>query len=290
MKTSILTKALAIAFLAGAAFFVTGCKDNTTEPTNMQEYDSEAAADMTASGIGTDAGGAGVSFDDSYTLMQNGDINSAYDKDGTPQLLKKSFDPGTKTWTLQIERKGNKNGFNFDATITYTYSFFDAGGIKMDSLVKGVTNRIDISMSRNRTISKADRLDVSDTAWGAWSITNILAGIPILNGDYDRNGSITFHTADNGDRGMTHTFSVNFDNDTLVRKDGSDGKYTYLQGHATSHFTATTLKGYHIERNTDITFNGDGTATLLVTRTSGDGSVDIFTIDVKQGKWLRRGR
>jgi hypothetical protein len=145
-------------------------------------------------------------------------------------------------------------------------------------------------MARNRTISKADRLDVSDTAWGAWSITNILSGTPILNGDYDRDGTITFHTIDNGDRGMTHTFSVHFDNDTLVRKDGSDGKYTYLQGHATSHFTATTLKGYHIERNTDITFNGDGTATLVVTRTSGDGSTDTYTIDVKQGKWLRRGR
>jgi hypothetical protein len=89
---------------------------------------------------------------------------------------------------------------------------------------------------------------------------------------------------------MTYSLSVDFDNDKIVRKDDGNGKYAYLEGPATSHFEASTSNGRSIVRDTKITFNGDGTATLEITRTSGDGSVDTHTIDVKVGKWLKKGR
>jgi len=42
-----------------------------------------------------------------------------------------------------------------------------------------------------------------------------------------------------------------------------------------------------MERQDSIVFHGDGTATLTITRTSGNGKVDTFTIDVKRGIWMR---
>ncbi|MEI8135042.1 MAG: hypothetical protein WCH46_08235 [bacterium] len=278
--------ALALSLMVGALMI--GCK-SATEPASSQAYDSEAAADMNASALGTDAGGAGVNFGDSHTLLQTGDIASIVEggKINSPQTKTKSFDPITKEHTLVITRNGNKNGFDFTADITYKYTFYDAAGVKMDSLKKGITDKIDISVTKSRSVSKGDRLDATDAASGTWTITAILTGSPILNGGYNRDGSIVFHTVANGDRTMTFSLAVNFVNDTLVKD--ADG-YTHLKGPANSDFKATTPKGYNIERKSDITFNGDGTATLVVTRTSGDGTTETFTIDVKAGKFLRKIR
>jgi hypothetical protein len=276
--------ALALALMIGV--LVVGCK-STTEPTSSQEYDSEASADMQASALGTDAGGAGVNFEDSRSLIETGDIASTVEdgKANSPMSRTKSFDPVTKEHTLIITRVGNKNGFDFTADITYKYTFYDASGNKMDSLKKGITDKIVISVSKQRSASKGERLDATDEASGSWTITSILSGTPILNGTYNRDGSITFHTAANGDRTMTFSLAVVFDNDQLI--EDADG-YTHLLGHGTSDFNATTAKGYKIERKTDITFNGDGTATLVVTRTSGDGTTDTYSVDVKTGKWLKK--
>lgn len=293
MNNAKITKALVLLLLAASSLLVSSCKDNTTEPEYLQEYDSEAAADMNASALGTDAGGAGVGFEDSYTLMTEGNIaTSTFDgKVSTPQERLKEFDPITKAHKLTIDRHKENGKFIFDAVIIYTYTFYDKSGNKMDSLIKNQTDRIEISVSKERTGSKGERIDVEDNATGSWNVTDILSGTPILNGLYNREGSITFHTKNNGDRVLDYTLNIQFTNDTLVRKDNGTGKYTYLQGKANSTFTGTSRKnGNTFERKTDITFNGDGTATLEVTRTSGDGSVDTYTIDVKVGKWLRKGK
>ena len=280
--------------LALAFVFVIGCKDNSTEPLSSQEYDSEAAADMQATAVGTDAGGAGVSFGDAMTLSTTGDIPSAaFDgKSATPQTRTKSFDPVTKLHTLLITREGHKGMFDFKADVIYTYTFYDVNGNAVDSIKKPntVVDKIVMTVSKQRSASKGERVNVEDSASGTWTITNILSGTPILNGNFNRNGSITFLTSNNANRTMTHSMSITFSNDTLVKKDDKDGKYTYLKGPATSHFEATTPKGVQIIRDTKITFNGDGTATLEVTRTSGDGTVDVYTIDVKVGKFIKKLR
>jgi hypothetical protein len=292
MNNAKLTKALVLLLLAGASFFMASCKDNSTEPEYVQEYDSEAAADMNASAMGTDAGGAGVGFDDAYTLAMDGNIpmSTSDGKSATPQTRIKDFDPITKLHTLTITRSKETDKFKFDADITYKYTFFDASGNAMDSLKKGLTDKIVMTMSKERTGSKGERIDVTDNASGAWTITNILSGIPILDGTYNRDGNIIFHTQNNGDRTMTYSLAVDFDNDKIIRKDDGNGKYTYLEGPATSHFEATTSNGRSVIRDTKITFHGDGYATLEVTRTSGDGSVDTYSVDVKVGKWLKKGR
>lgn len=292
MNTSKVTKAFVLLLLAGASFFITSCKDNSTEPEYIQEYDSEAAADMNASALGTDAGGAGIGFDDAYTLATDGSIpmTTSDGKSATPQTRVNTFDPVTKLHTLVITRDKSNGKFDFHADITYKYTFFDKDGNTMDSLVKGQTDKIMMTMTKDRTASKGERIDVTDNASGVWTITGILSGVPILDGTYDRDGNIVFHTQNNGDRTMTYSLSVDFDNDKIVRKDDGNSKYAYLEGPATSHFEASTSNGRSVERNTKITFHGDGYATLEVTRTSGDGSVDIYSVDVKVGKWLKKGR
>jgi hypothetical protein len=292
MKTVIskTMKSASMLLLVLAFTFVVGCK-SSTEPQSTQEYDSEAAADMQATAVGTDAGGAGVNFLDAHSLMTGGDIpDAAFDSKGaTPQTKTKSFDSVTKLYTVVITREGSKNNFSFSADVIYTYTFYDAAGVAMNKFVKGQTDKIVMNVSKQRAVSKGDRLDATDSANGSWTITNIISGVPILNGNYARNGSVTFHTEKNGDKSMTHSLSMQFLGDTLIRQDNGNDKYAYLKGPATSHFEATTAKGVHIIRDTKITFNGDGTATLEVTRTSGDGTVDTYTIDVKVGKWLRKG-
>ncbi|HEY6171694.1 MAG TPA: hypothetical protein VIX80_05495, partial [Candidatus Kapabacteria bacterium] len=148
MNNTKITKALVLLLLAGASLFISSCKDNSTEPEYIQEYDSEAAADMNASALGTDAGGAGVGFEDSYTLMTEGNIAaSSFDgKVSTPQDRLKEFDPITKVHKLTIDRHKENDKFKFDAIIIYTYAFFDKSGNKMDSLIKSQTDRIEISV------------------------------------------------------------------------------------------------------------------------------------------------
>lgn len=292
MHTSKLSKVLILLFLAGASLFVSSCKDSSTEPEFVQEYDSEAAADMNATALGTDEGGAGIGFDDAYSLATEGNIQMsiADGKQASPQTRVKSFDPVTKLHTLVITRERSNGKFSFSADISYTYTFYDVNGNTMDSLVKGVTDKIVMTMSKERTGSKGERIDVTDNASGSWTLTNILSGVPLLNGTYNRDGNIVFHTQNNGDKTMDYSLSVNFENDELIRKNEGNGKYAYLKGPATSHFEASTSNGRSIVRDTKITFHGDGYATLEVTRTSGDGSVDTYSIDVKVGKWLKKGR
>ncbi|MEP7235272.1 MAG: hypothetical protein ABI778_08250 [Ignavibacteriota bacterium] len=279
--------AVAVALMIGA--LVVGCK-NTSEPTSSQQYDSEAAADLHATALGTESGGAGVSFADVQSLTKNGTISGTMvdPKSNTPSSRDTSFDPVTKLHTLVITRGNSFGKYSFSALITYNYTFFDAAGKAMDKFTQGTTEKIVIAVAKSRSKDLGDRVDVDDTASGYWTITNIIAGTPIVNGTFSRSGTDVFHTAANGDRTFTHSFTISFSNDTLVKD--NDNNHVYLSGPATSHFEATTPKGYNVVRDTKITFNGDGTAALEITRTSGDGTVDTFTIDVKVGYFKRFGK
>ena len=76
-KTFAKTFILALAIMFGA--LVIGCK-GTTEPAGNQQYDSEAAADLHATALGTESGGAGVNFADVKSLTEAGTISgTAFD-------------------------------------------------------------------------------------------------------------------------------------------------------------------------------------------------------------------
>lgn len=286
------TKAFFTAFLMAVTLTITsmlmvGCK-NTSEPDESQTYDSEAAADITAASLGNESGGAGVSFADVSTLMDKGALSSEIiSKGGIPKGVDSSFNDATGEHMVTITRSIDWGKYNFDATIVYKYTFLDAAGQFSRFFQKGTTNKIVISVTKQRSLDKGERLDADDAASGSWTIDNILSGTPILNGSYNRDGSVTFHSPSNKDRHFSYTLGLNFTNDTIVKS--SDGKHTYLQGTATSDFTGTTDK-YEFKRHTDITFDGEGMANLVITRTSGDGTTETHEVDVKVGKWIRKIR
>ncbi len=281
------TFAVALALSVGA--LIAGCK-STNEPASSQEYDSQAAVDLQASALGTESGGAGVSFADVNNLATGKDINGTLDggKSSSPMSRDTSYDPSTGLHTLAITRGGTWGKYSFNTLITYKYTFLDASGNFMQKYQKGVTDKITVTVAKQKSKDLGDRVDVEDTASGSWIISSIISGTPIFNGTFSRSGTDVFHTVANGDRTFTHSFTITFVADTLVKD--ADNNHVYLKGPATSHFEATTPKGYNFTRDTQLEFNGDGTATLNVKRTSGDGTVDTYTIDVKVGVFKRFGK
>jgi hypothetical protein len=244
---------------------------------------SRDAADVSATSVGTESGGAGVAFLDALTLAEGKDIQGAIVKGGVPQS-------DDTIHTATVERSKNKNGYGYSGSWTHTWIFRDINGVAMPHFVKGVTNEVDISTKGQHDIT-TPRLHVADSSNGSWAITNLIAqpNAATLNGSFTRAGG-TVNSASGKTR--SHTYTINFTNDLLLRTYDDELKDTvvYLQGNANSDFKAVGFKGQTFERKVDIVFNGDGTATLTVTRTSGNGKTDTFTIDVKKGIWLHDGK
>jgi len=279
-----------IALAAVGMLMLASCKQNV-EPESEAGFSdavqmdiSRDAADVSATSVGTESGGAGVAFLDALTLAEGKDIQGASVKGGAPQS-------DDTIHTATVERSKNKgNGYGYSGSWTHTWIFRDINGAAMPHFVKGVTNEIDISTKGQHDIT-TPRLHVADSSNGSWAITNLIAqpNAATLNGSFTRAGR-TVNSASGKTR--SHTYTINFTNDLLIRTYDDELKDTvvYLQGNANSDFKAVGFKGQTFERKVDIVFNGDGTATLTVTRTSGNGKTDTFTIDVKKGIWLRDGK
>jgi len=280
--------ALAFVTLGGLA----SCQSSTapTETPSQQVYDSQAAADVTATAIGVKTDGAGAILTDALSIGNGGTVSTTEElgKD-SPQSRDTSYDPITKLHTITFTRNGSKNNFSFSGQHIYTYTFYDVSGTAMAHYQKGVTDKLVITEKGGHTAT-TPRASIIDSSNGTWTITGLASTTadPVLNGTFNRAGQTTLTTAWNSGRVITHTFTINYTNDTMKR-DLLDG-YVYLIGTGNSSFAAVGPKGGTFTRTVQITFNADATATLLVTRTSGDGTVDTFTIDVKQGFWLRDGR
>lgn len=284
-------------FAAGVAMLTLGglasCQSSTapSEVPSQQAYDSQAAADVTATAIGAKTDGAGAIIADAYTLGNGGSVSTS-DELGknSPQSRDTSYDPVTKLHTITFTRSGGQNGFSFNGQHVYTYTFYDASGNAMQYFQKGVTDRLVINEKGDHN-AVTPRATVADSSNGSWTLSGLISS-PVLNGNFNRAGQSTLSTVWNPGRVIAHTFSITYTNDAMKRDVTGEA---YLVGPAASTFAAAGTKN-NFTRSTAITFNddatasSDATATLLVTRTSGNGSVDTFTIDVKQGFWLRDGR
>ncbi len=290
MKT-LLQRRSAVAFGAVliASMAMIGCKQNNdAEPQGSQAFDSQAAADLTAQGLGTNSGGDGLLFDDAMSIAHGHGVPQSADEvdTHTPGVRDSSFDPVSYLHTVTVTRMRTRGDFSFNGTFVHTWTYYDATGAAMPAFVKGVTDKVALTIHAVRT-GTTPRAISADSTIGSWNITNLIAAPerPLMNGTFNRAGNATLHTKWNSNRTMTHTVTTNFVADTLV-KDTVTG-YTYLLGNANSNLTAVSGNGQSFTRVTQIIFHGDGTATLNVTRTSGTGVTDTFTIDVRDGKWLR---
>jgi len=276
-----------ISILSLAALSIVGCKDDPAS--SESDYGSEAAADGFGSIIGTESGGAGASLGDATNLAEGFTIgNGAFGKNQV-QARDSAYDDVTKMHTITLTRDRQFIGSQYSASLIYRYTFY-TGPVATADFTKGVTTRIDVTVDGHLDAS-TPRINTVDTSHASWALTNLGAGgaPPTLNGTYWRSGVHTLTSAAGGKQ-INVEQTINFNNNEL-RRDDKDSP-VYMSGTATSHYTATGQNGLSIERDVNATFNGDGTATLAITRTNNQGTtVDSCTVDVKRGrfiKWLNR--
>jgi hypothetical protein len=286
------TFAVALGLMIGA--LVVGCKSTTEPDSTTPVYDSEAAADLTATALGNQSGGLGMALGDSYELAMNGALphSSIQSKgDAITSLKDSSYDPSTGWHTVTITKNITWNKVNITSDFIYQYQLIDTAHQFQAKWKKGLIDTIHVKFSGTRHRAVGERLIVDDAASGEWWMSGLanFTASPMFSGTYSRSGNDTLLTKDNSERTLNHTMTISFSNDTLIRLVQGSDKYFFLAGTATSVFHAETGKGIIIDRNTVITFNGDGTATLDVTRSKG-GITDTFTVDVVVGIFKRFGK
>ncbi len=280
---------IAVIALSASTAMLTGCAQQATSPSSstaeaslpdaVQANNSRDAADVIAASVGTSTGGAGMIFSDAMTLAHG---------DAIPDAVIHTLSNDTTTVHIAtVTRTFSKNNYSFSGTWTHTWIYYNANGIAMPKFIKDSTNSVTITSQGKHTISTT-RVSLDDSSNGTWTISNLIAepDSATLNGTLTRAGETTKLL--NGTT-FTHTFTMNWTSDTLVKVyDGWMAEnVSFLLGTGSSDFKAVGFKDSTFERQVSIVYNGDGTATLTITRTSGDGKTDTFTIDVRYGIWLR---
>ncbi|MFI5264823.1 MAG: hypothetical protein ACHQM6_09935, partial [Candidatus Kapaibacterium sp.] len=263
----------------------------SNEPASMVANNSEAAADMTATAIGNQSGGLGMTLGDSYHLATTGTVGSVDDK-GNPIASSNAMYDSTTGWhTLTVTKNITWGYSSVTSDFVYQYQFIDTAGKFQKNWKKGLINIMNFKFAGVRDRERGTRLDIDDTASGNWTITGLanFTAYPIFTGSYSRSGADTLLTQKNNLRTLNHSLNVTFANDTLIRLLPNNDKYFFLSGTANSTFHASDGKGNTFDRTVAITYNGNGTATLDVTRTK-DGVTDTFTVDVVVGLFMRWGR
>jgi hypothetical protein len=275
--------------LGGSSMMMSGCATQATSPSAsnteaslpdaVQANNSRDAADVLAAGVGTTTGGSGMVFSDAMTLAHGDVIPDA--------KVLSSLSDTTTVHIATVTRTFNKNNYSFSGTWMHTWTFYDANGNAMPKFIKGTTNSVTITSHGQHTVS-TPRVSVADSSNGSWTVSNLIAepDSATLNGTLTRAGETT--RLANGTT-FAHTFTINWTNDTVVKVYDAwmAENVSFLLGTGSSDFKAVGFKDSTFERQVSIVYNGDGTATLTVTRTSGDGKTDTFTIDVRYGIWLR---
>lgn len=269
-----------------ALFSLTGCKDDPA--TSEGEYGSEAAADGFVSAMGTETGGAGASMGDATNLAEGFTIGNFASGKNEVQARDSSYDDITKMHTITLSRERTFNNSSYSASLVYRYTFF-TGPLATPDFTKGITTKIAMTVD-GRLLTTSPRIDLNDTSHAEWALTNLGAGgaPPTLNGTYWRSGVHTLTTAAGGKQ-VDVEQTVTFNNNELHR-DNKDSPI-WMTGTATSHYTATGQNGLSIVRDVDATFNGDGTATLVIWRTNPQGTFsDTATVDIQRGRFMQWGR
>ncbi|HET6400892.1 MAG TPA: hypothetical protein VFH95_05770 [Candidatus Kapabacteria bacterium] len=271
--------------LGASSAMLSSCATQSTAPSSeasltdaAQAANSRDAADVLAASVGTSSGGAGMVFVDAMTLAQGQTI---------PDAIVHTLSDTATVHTATVTRSRTWNGYSYSGTWTHTWIYYDANGNPMPKFIKGQTDSVVITSQGQHTIT-TPRVSLSDSSQGTWTISDLIASpdSATLNGTLTRAGQTTRLASGNT---LTHSFTMNWTNDVLAKglDNDMDMEVAYLLGNASSDFKAVGFKGANFERQVAIVFHGDGTATLTVTRTSGNGTVDTFTIDVKRGIWLR---
>jgi len=295
MKASAVVFALALGLMVSA--LVIGCKSSTepiagyNEPASMVAANSEATADMTATALGNQTGGMQMAMEDSYDLALSGQVSSVDSKGNVINTLSATYDSTTGWHTIIVTRNIAWGNSTITSDFQYQYQYLNTAGGFVKNWHKDSVDVMSFKFAGVRDRERGTRVDLDDTASGNWTITGLanFNANPLVSGSYSSSGADTLFTQNNNLRALSHSFQHTITNDTLIRVLPNQDKYFFLKGTGSSTFHASDNKGNIIDRTVAITYNGDGTATLDVTRTK-DGTTTTFTVDVWRGVFLRWGR
>ena len=140
-------KTFAVALVIMISALVMGCKENsTTEPQSATTYDSEAAADMTATALGNQSGGLGMSLGDSYALATTGSIpRVGMDAKGNPIMSSDSnYNPSTGWHTINVTKNITWNNRSLTASFVYKYQLIDTLGQFQAKWKHGLIDKINV--------------------------------------------------------------------------------------------------------------------------------------------------
>lgn len=270
-------------FLAASLLILTSCeKDETTQSVD-ERTNSEATGDVIATTIGQETGGAGVIAQDASNLAEGFSFsNGSFLKASKVVSMDSTYDPTTKTHTVTLLRNKTFGDFSYNALVTYNYIFF-TGPVATPGFTKGVTDKISLTVNGKHQ-ANTPRITTDDSSHGEFFVTGMAAGgaPPTMNGTYWRGGTHTMTKALQG-KIITVDQTITFNGCVLHRVNDSTVSIT---GVATGIYNATGSAGGTASRSVVVTFNGDGTATLAMTRIN-QGVIDSGLIDVKTGKWLK---
>ena len=269
--------------LTVSVIFLVSCKDDDTSQPIDERTNSEVTGDVMATTIGQETGGAGIIAQDAANLAEGFSFsNSVFTKGGVVTSLDSTYDPATKTHTVILVRNKTFGLFSYNATMRYHYIFY-TGPLATASFTKGVTDKIMLSVNgRNQILTP--RINSDDSSHGDFVVTGMAIGgaQPTMNGSYWRGGTNVLTKALQG-KSVTTDQMINFINCLLNRTSDTTVSMT---GTATATYNATGSEGHTATRNIVAVFNGDGTATLAMTRIN-QGVTDSCMVDVKTGKWLK---
>ena len=279
------------ALIIASSVMLGGCAQSTAPnvttgsdaslPDAVQASNSRDAAEVLATSMGTTSGGSGMIFTDAMTLAQGQNIPDA--------VVRSQSNDTTTVHVATVTRSFSKNGYSYSGTWTHTWEYFDASGNPMPKFIKGQTDKVTITSQGKHTVS-TPRVSLADSSNGTWTLSNLIAepDSATLNGTLSRAGQTTKIASG---KTYTHSFTINWTNDTLVKLfDPFFNTYvSVLLGTGNSDFHAVGFRDSTFERQVSIVYNGDGTATLTVTRIA-NGKTDTFTINGEYGIWLRDDR
>lgn len=274
-------KLLSLLFMS-MSVLLSSCGDDPVEQTTDERTNSEATGDVIATTIGQETGGAGIIAQDASNLAEGFSFgNEAYKKQQVLAIIDSSYDDATKTHIVTVERNRTLGDHSFSSLVTYRY-VYHTGPVATAEFTKGVTDKIVIATNGRQQVN-TPRINSTDSSAANFILKGIAAGgpPPTLSGEYWRGGT---HTPTKALQGKTITVdqTITFTNCSIARADSTIS----ITGTGTASYQATGGPGGTTNRNVKINFNGDGTATLAMTRIK-DGTTDSCMVDIKTGRWLK---
>ena len=257
---------------AAVAFLMSCEKSSATDPNaDLTVSATEDAAESMSSALGEDNGGVTDQIGDFVEISTASGLD-ALSKSSGYQTVDKSYDPGTGTWTLTLEReRGNGGAVYAFIRRVYEYQFRNAQGQPQEFYVTNGDTANSISFTIVEGIGRHKNLRLSQELTGlsgSFLATNTHTDLVTVNGNYQRSAVDTLTTRQ-AVRTLDHSIALTLTDVTAPRgnrRNFSQAVSGTISGTYNAFATFTRGEGYR-ERTVERVFTielGGGEATMEV--------------------------